>query len=226
VGKGGGVEVVDVDAVQAAMSAERFASYLKATGGDVDAALALYEWNSEVAGEFFKLLQHFEIVLRNAAHRELVALFRRADWWAAPGLRLTDSMLDMIAKACDEAGRRRVAPIPGDVVAALSFGFWAGLFGAGRSQNYEMSLWRPALHRALPGYAGPRADLHQKLELLRLFRNRIAHHEPIYRRHLLADHKTIFRLTGWISPDYAGWVRGQDKVPDVLARRPRPGSRP
>jgi hypothetical protein len=219
-------EAVDVDRVRASLSAERFASFLKAAGGDDHAALALYEWDSEVAGEFFKLLRHFEIALRNAAHRELVVLFRRADWWAAPGLRLSSPMLDMIAKAQDEAARRRAAAIPGDTVAALSFGFWVGLFSAGRSQNYELSLWRPALHRAFPGYAGPRADLHQKLELLRLLRNRIAHNEPIYRRHLAADHGTIFRLTEWISPTYADWVRGQDRAPEVLARRPGTGSRP
>ncbi|GAA0435305.1 hypothetical protein Acor_75600 [Acrocarpospora corrugata] len=82
-----------------------------------------------------------------------------------------------------------------------------------------MRLWRPALHRAFPGYRGPRRALHQDLYHLRKLRNRIAHYEPIHHRHLIADHATILTVLGHISPEAASWVRENDRVPEALVRR-------
>jgi hypothetical protein len=39
------------------------------------------------------------------------------------------------------------------------------------------------------------------LDYLRTFRNRIAHHEPIFGRHLAADYTSILEVAGWICPD-------------------------
>jgi hypothetical protein len=58
-----------------------------------------------------------------------------------------------------------------------------------------------------------------ELDACRLLRNRIAHHSPIYRRDLRADHQRIVRLLGYVSWDYAGWVQAHDRVPGVLAAR-------
>jgi hypothetical protein len=51
-----------------------------------------------------------------------------------------------------------------------------------------------------------------------------ASHEPIYARDLGADHARILRLLGYVSWDYAGWVRAHDQVPAVLAARRDIGS--
>jgi hypothetical protein len=58
----------------------------------------------------------------------------------------------------------------------------------GRGDGYDQRLWRPALYRAFPGYRGPRQNLHRKVDYLRIFRNKIAHHGPIHHRHLTAGH--------------------------------------
>ena len=109
-------------------------------------------------------------------------------------------------------------PTSGRVVAQLSLGFWVGLLGTGH--NYEMSLWRPALRHAFSGKAGPRKQLHIDFDRLRTFRNRIAHHEPIFHRHLAADHMHIVRLIRLISPVTAEWVMENSRVEAVLAVRP------
>jgi hypothetical protein len=57
--------------------------------------------------------------------------------------------------------------------------------------NYEMALWRPALHRAFPDSRRRRAEVHKPLPGLRDLRNRIAHHEPIFSRDLVAEYQTI-----------------------------------
>lgn len=102
-------------------------------------------------------------------------------------------------------------------MAELPFSFWVGLLGKGR--DYEQQLWRSQLHLAFPRYHGKRSPLHHDLDAMRLFRNRIAHYEPIHRRHLAADHATIMRLIGYISVDVAEHVRSLDRVSTVLARR-------
>jgi hypothetical protein len=66
--------------------------------------------------------------------------------------------------------------------AKLTFGVWIALL----RRPYEMTLWRPALHGAFPGYRGPRSTLHEDLRNMGLLRNRIAHHEPVHHRHLAA----------------------------------------
>ncbi|HEU5158867.1 MAG TPA: hypothetical protein VFU43_17865 [Streptosporangiaceae bacterium] len=103
-------------------------------------------------------------------------------------------------------------------MAELPLGFWVGLLGTGH--HYEMTLWRPALRHAFSGKAGTRKKLHMDFDRLRTFRNRIAHHEPIFHRHLAADHMHIVRLIGLISPVAAEWVTANSRVESVLAVRP------
>jgi hypothetical protein len=61
--------------LEGALSADRFATYLAAVGGDRHRAILLYEWNGAVSAAFYFPLQGVEIALRNACHRELTALF-------------------------------------------------------------------------------------------------------------------------------------------------------
>jgi len=58
------------------------------------------------------------------------------------------------------------------------------------------------------------------MEHMRLFRNRIAHHEPIHYRHLMADHERLLTIVGWISADFADWVAARSRVPALLAGKP------
>lgn len=83
-----------------------------------------------------------------------------------------------------------------------------------------MTLWRPGLRRVFPGYRGTRSKLFARLNTLRLLRNRIAHHEPIYRRHLAADHESIMTVLTSISPGYARWAAARSAVPALLNVRP------
>ncbi|XVQ83855.1 hypothetical protein ACQP2K_34245 [Microbispora siamensis] len=105
------------------------------------------------------------------------------------------------------------------MVAELSFGFWVGLLGRGGHNRYEMRLWWPALRYAFPGYNGPRRALHQDLDHLRTLRNRIAHHEPVFRRHLAADAATVERVVRYICPVTAEWLREHSRLEEVLRAR-------
>jgi hypothetical protein len=145
--------------------------------------------------------------------------FGRPDWWAHPALRLTEVHRRAVEDALSRVAGRDRPVTAGRVVAELPFGFWVGLLGRGR--NYEMTLWRPALRRAFPGYAGVRSDLHLTLDRLRTFRNRIAHHEPVFHRHLTADNREILRVIGLICSPTRTWTAERSRVPGVLRARPR-----
>ncbi|HWG99095.1 MAG TPA: hypothetical protein VNV66_07165 [Pilimelia sp.] len=96
----------EFDAVIAALSAERFGPYLAAVHGDRQAAVRLYEWNSEVSATFLRPLQHLEVGLRNAMDRELAVIFGVREWWRVRSLPFTPSARDMVERAVAEAGRR------------------------------------------------------------------------------------------------------------------------
>ncbi|MEV0597452.1 hypothetical protein [Nonomuraea cavernae] len=90
----------------------------------------------------------------------------------------------------------------------------------GRGDGYDQRLWRPALHRAFPGHRGRRRDLHQKVDYLRVFRNKIAHHGAIHHRHLVADHDAIVECLRFIDAGLAAMVDQHSRVREVLAHRP------
>lgn len=197
-------------------SPARLEPYLRAAKGDAQGAMRLYWWNAKIAEAFSFPLGHLEVAVRNALHSRLRERYERADWWAAAPL--TESSLWRVEQARLKFARRGGRqPSADDVVAQLSFGFWVALV----SRSYDRPLWVPALHRAFPHYAGRRDTLHRGLQTMRLLRNRIGHQEPIHHRDLVADHATIYRLLGYLSPDLADGVRLHDRVPAVLQERPR-----
>ncbi|MFV0432427.1 MAG: hypothetical protein ACK5LO_00360 [Leucobacter sp.] len=94
-----------------------------------------------------------------------------------------------IGEALDTLTRKGLNdPGEDDLVAELSLGFWVGLFDHGRPHDRHLDydkqlwqLWQPYLHRVFP-HRGEmrRRTLHGMLSDIRLFRNRCAHHEPIW----------------------------------------------
>lgn len=199
------------------LSKARSAPYLAAADGDSGRALRLYVWNMEVSSAFLGPLHVLEVCLRNAVDDRLTVMAGRPDWWCS-GVKFTfvaERMIQDSIKKC----RIRKELTPGSVIAELPFGFWVGLFGSGGPCQYETALWRPALRKVFSGYRGSRKDIHSDLDHVRAFRNRVAHHEPIHRRHLAADRETIIRLLRLMSPVAANWVVAHDRVLEVLARR-------
>ncbi|HEV7367646.1 hypothetical protein [Arenibaculum sp.] len=219
-----------LSALEVSLSPERMATYIAAAGGDREKAIRLYTWNTAVSAAFYGPLQGLEVAVRNAMHRQISATYG-PNWYDNPQCRLDAGALNRVAGAKADLGREGYPVDPPHVVAALAFGFWVSLLGRGgymadaraTRANYEMSLWRPALHRAFPHVRKSRADVHRPLDYLRTFRNRIAHHEPIFGRHLVADYASILEVAGWICPSTRDWIAYHSRVPEILAQ-PRDGN--
>jgi hypothetical protein len=211
--------VVNPTLLERRLSPERIAPYRRASGGDLGRALALYEWNAEVAAAFWAVLGHVEVVVRNAMHEQLtawsLAQFGEPRWYLDPGRVLTPEARSDITGARHRATSHGQQETPGRVVAELSLGFWRYLLAV----RYERSLWRTCLWQAWPG-RGLRRDVHDQLARLHVLRNRIAHHEPIHNRPLPALHAAALTVAGWICPDTRGWISANSQVAAVLAGRP------
>ncbi len=81
-----------------------------------------------------------------------------------------------------------------------------------------MTLWRPALFKAFPHKRLKRSNAHRPLNYLRTFRNRIAHHEPIFNRHLEKDYYSILEVASWVCPKTTDWIRHHSRVEELLAK--------
>lgn len=207
------------------LTQERLASYDTVTTGSDAGSLALYEWNTSVSASFFASLQGCEVVLRNALHRELTRFHqvRRlpGHWYDDPQQVLDERGVRDIAEA-----RRRISAVrrpvtPGRMVSELSFGFWRYLL----SSRYEQSLWTPALRHAFPELRPQRRrEIADRVARLHLLRNRLAHHEPVHRRDLVADYADLLFMASAICPHAAAWIERNSTVNAVISRRP--GVRP
>jgi len=201
-------DAATIASLESALSIDRFSSYLTAADGDRRRAIALYEWNSRVSAAFYVPLQAVEVGLRNACHRELCKLFGPTWYDEQAFLELDRGFEQRIREAKARLTRFGLSVDPPHIVAELSFGFWTTLLG----RRLEHPLWIRGLRRAFPrvrlvsGISPSRSVVADRFGFLREFRNRIAHHEPIFSRALEADHHSLLEVAGWMFPDLGEWT--------------------
>ena len=212
------------------LTATRLASYLQATNGDVEAAIRLYDWNSNVASALYEDLGRLEVVFRNAIDEALVhcgtvkgwpdVWFRRTQLF--PGQHASRTRDDINAARWRATGGGKHPEVHGKVIAELSFGFWRYLC----KHDYLTSLWVPAVASAFPLHPSAgnprriRAQVEDRMQRLHFLRNRVAHHEPIHRRNLAQDYADLQELTGWMCVDCGAWIDMNSRTLTVLAARP------
>lgn len=191
----------ELDALERAISVERFSTYVRRAGGNRLAAIRLYEHNTKVSEALFGVIRGLEISLRNSIHDTLRTGIGADNWYDCfPFLLLEETRSIATAKA--SLNRRRKPITPGRVVAELTFGFWCGL----TSKVYDANLWVPHLHKAFPHKRLGRRQASNRLNELRILRNRIAHHECILQPNLQKLHDDLVETVGWICPVSSAWV--------------------
>lgn len=210
--------------LEAVISSPRFATYLREARSDRVKALKLYCWNAEVSSAFYIMLQFCEIAVRNAAVEAVEAEFG-ANWHLSRGFRYTLPVFRNgrgYQPGADLAECAARLPTAGKVVAELKLAFWQYLFVKGQDKR----LWEPHFDRVFPGrdtsltIGKARHTVHQDVEKVRYFRNRVAHHEPIFARKLDEDQARIDKLIHWRRPSTADWLTGVERVSELLAARP------
>ncbi len=171
--------------IECSLSRERLNKYFAATGNDLNAALALYERNTRLSEAFYTPLQCMEICFRNKLDAQLTNVYGE-DWFRNGKPPFAQDAIDSIQKEIVDLGKARKPITSGAIVAEMSFGFWVGLLGP----RYDATLWRRSLHIAFREHGAPmrRDRVHGRFNAMRRFRNRIAHHEPIFLNNLANAH--------------------------------------
>lgn len=194
------------------LSPSRVAPYLAATCDDLDAAIALYDWNANISAAFFESIHYLEIGLRNAIDDAVGKQFGTG-WLTQESGLLTPNSRKVLSVALRHAGGAEATH--GKIVAELPFGFWWSLL----ADDYNRRLWQPALQHAFEGPVRRRL-LHAELDEVRRLRNRIAHHEPIHSRDLNADYRRTIDIAERIGVSLGSHIAGISRVPTLLSTRP------
>ncbi|WP_417262665.1 hypothetical protein [Celeribacter sp.] len=217
---------VQKEKIPAALSETRFSRYLAHCEGDVTKGLDLYRWNVEISGECLKVLHICEITFRNAVSAALEAQYG-VNW---PSVRAFQVSLPNPSRGWSArndievlARKYRHDSQVGKLIADSKFAFWCKLMNA--SQNDR--IWNKHFRIAFPNAPlrlstnEERQEIMDAISEVRELRNRIAHHEPIFTRDMLAaEVESAFFIIGCRCKITEEWCRSHDKIFDLLAKRP------
>ena len=200
------------------LSNERLAGYESRTPGDDDLdTFCHYAWNLSLSESLYPVLQCVEVALRNTIHEAARNYFGRDDWFDDSAVINHRFAVDTLASTKAKLQHQQRPLDAHRIVAELTFGFWTSLF----ARRYEQVLW-PALIKtafpAMPRRGRTRAALQDRFHEIRLLRNRIFHHEPIwYWGDLEGKHQRTMEALGWIEPAMVDLVSVVDRFPAVYA---------
>jgi hypothetical protein len=204
------------------ISKARLSTYLNECGGELQAALHLYAWNTSVSAAFWEPLAHLEVSLRNAMSTAL-AVRESSGGIAGSWLDDVGRDLDRRARTDIAVARRRVRskgkqPSDEQTISELGFGFWRFLI-----TRRHTALW-PDLASAFPGAPDRRREtVEEPVARLHELRNRIAHHQRIWNRDLAARYADVLLVAGFLDAGLPAWIARGCRVPVLLRARPALG---
>lgn len=199
------------------LSTGRLGIYTAATGGDLDRALELYDWNARATAACLHDIGHLEVLLRNRYDAHLT---RHSPGWTSqydalwtqttgrPQTQTLQMKANAISKTSLFKAGRGGATTHGHIVANLTFGFWANLTLGERVDT----IWTPILSPVFPGAA--RGPVHDSIRKLNIFRNRLAHWEPLFSATtgFMNQLDRIDELFFQLDPAIATWVGARSNV--------------
>jgi hypothetical protein len=212
--------LISLPALERALSPERLAAYRQPGDRDETDGVARYLWNLALANALQPALHALEITFRNEIARAAAkltqnrqfAVVRIPSWLDAIPTMLLTHEAEKVERAKNELGTDPKSQTEGHLIAKLDFGFWvalcrepyADLRGAGPR------LWPRALDLAFrkrPKSVTTRAEILHRFDHIRKYRNRVAHHEPIWDRTYVKEHDYILESLSWMHPKLADAVR-------------------
>ncbi len=209
-------------AIKAALTVPRIGTYEAATGttrSDDPSAIALYAWNAAISAALLAPLHICEVVVRNAVSEAIESLYGPLWPWSQGFQRSLPNPHGPVYKPQrDLLNQSRKFTTAGKIIPELKFVFWQQMFDS----RHEARLWSTQLHRVLPHLDRTkpigilRQELHDRLEAIRQLRNRIAHHEPIFKRNLADEFQSTVQLVHYRSPIVASWMLSNQHASAVL----------
>lgn len=211
----------EIHSLPAVLSAPRFATYLAEKASDKEAALELYRWNMELSAAFFVPLQICEVSVRNSIVAAIEDTYG-ANWPWEKGFEISLRNPQFGASPRRDLLGLSKLPTSGKIVAELKFVFWERMF----TKSHDAAVWNKQFMTVFPN-ADPAKTVQQlrgegfdKLGKIRDLRNRIAHHEPIFRRNIQDEYDRVRSIVAWIDETAADWLDKVENVTAMIATKP------
>ena len=202
------------------LSVERFEAYCRPGEGSVP-AIARYLWNIQLCEALYPTLNCVEIGIRNSVNNSLANEYGAA-WYDEPGL-LGPYELDSIADARLSLQKTNKPDTPARIVSELSFGFWTRMMSRQyySPNNEHLKPW-PRLTKSTFPHVPNKQRFHTQLAAwlneVRVLRNRVSHHEPIWHyADLGVQYERAKELATWMAPAVALAMDHIDRFPTILA---------
>ena len=209
-----------LSALITAVHDDRIERYLPAAKGGREKAFQLYVWNGCLCEAFYIPLHYAEISVRNAIHNRLLDRWNDK-WFENPAIAKTlaprqKSDLELLLKA--EKRRHGNGLTAHHLVSELSFGFWQHFL----TKRFGRILWADGMKSAFPNLPAEmgRQEVHNRIEAIRKWRNRIAHHKPVFDQGPMKKHQETLQLIRWVCHETADWVTANSQVPAAIDLRP------
>jgi hypothetical protein len=158
------------------LSKPRLGKYLQACGNDKQKALRLYRYNVRLCQKFYGALGILEVALRNAINEHYLRELNDPDWLVTQaGNGFLKKYRGLILK--EQAGLVKRGVYTNDrLLSTLTFGVWTYMFSRRCYKNSGKTLLRifPKKTQGLNA-----SHIYRDLDAVRIFRNRIAHHESL-----------------------------------------------
>ena len=221
------------------ISQDRLTSYVSILKTKDDESLRAYYWNKSLASSIYPALQCLEITLRNSIDISIKnnppsgGLYMVGDWWFEKiskylgdklirrrerysGTRIIKTIWEeqQVSKILNRFNKKHIPITSSKVLAGLDFGFWTNFL----SDKFEDTgsntlLWPNLFSHVFPNAPSgtTRQEVEKKFNRVREFRNRISHHEPIW--------KFYYSLPADAGPDYTKPVYGRAASINLLKKQ-------
>jgi len=205
---------MDYSKLEKSLSKPRLNRYLTTCKYSKKSAIKLYILNLKLSQSFYPLLNLFETIIRNSIHEELKSHFQDHDWIQTQKRQFMSnrsiSFTKFYLKKCVESAENKIKKngrsiTTSRIISEQTFGFWTSLF-----DNHHYKLIGGCVIKVFPNKPKHinRTEIAKELGIIRDFRNRVYHNEPICFNLTKVDlsnvqliKSKILMLIEWINPD-------------------------
>jgi len=197
----------EIEKYSATIGFERLNSFIYENDKTIDCALERYKNNIRISQALYPELSILEVTLRNAIDTMLKTHI--SETWLEDEVKqqkiLSDHEHNMLIAAYNDI--KNLYPdnfTRGKVIANLTFGFWTNLC----SKWYCSNIWNKGccFRGVFVNYPHKTNNINVlavKLRIIRRFRNRIFHYEPVFRypKNTLKMYNEIMEIIGYLPSD-------------------------
>lgn len=218
--------IITIGAVKKSISIPRLSTYetaAKVTNDYDQDALTLYAWNAQVSAELFILLHICEVVIRNTVSDVLTQTYGDRWPWSVGFLRSLANPTTGYSPHNDlKQTSRNITTKVGQLIPEMKFAFWQHMF----TSRHEVRIWQKNLKLYMPNLDKNKSvkqllnEIYFDLDHVRKLRNRIAHHEPIFKRNLIEDYLKINNLVNYRCHQTSKWMINNFNVAETINCKP------